>query len=194
MPFHFHSLPLASCRGRVRRKGARLVRRSTYGERDYAFGQLILTLRSAIGLTQAGLSDQLGISKRAVGEWEAGSSYPKATHLKALIALAVQEQVFPVGHEEEEIRALWKAAHRKVLLDETWLSVLLSEPPAPSAQVSVEQNGGAQVGSTPTPPQTSLALVSQPGQSPPQAGPRALRAEAFSGPLLDWGDAPDVPS
>src|SRR5437763_12614381 len=100
MPFHFHSLPLASCPGgRVRRKGARLVRRSTYGERDYAFGQLILTLRSAIGLTQAGLSDQLGISKRAVGEWEAGSSYPKATHLQALIALAVKEQVFPVGHE-----------------------------------------------------------------------------------------------
>src|SRR6266853_6459811 len=37
------------------------------------------------------------------GECEAGSSYPKATHLKALIALAVKEQVFPVGHEVEEI-------------------------------------------------------------------------------------------
>jgi hypothetical protein len=35
--------------------------------------------------------------------WEAGSSYPKASHLKALIALAVKEQVFPVGHEVEEI-------------------------------------------------------------------------------------------
>jgi len=75
------------------------VRRSSYRERDYAFGQLILSLRSAIGLTQAGLSAQLGISKRAVGEWEAGSSYPKASHLQALIALAVKEQVFPVGHE-----------------------------------------------------------------------------------------------
>jgi len=170
------------------------VRRSSYRERDYAFGQLILSLRSAIGLTQAGLSDHLGISKKAVGEWEAGSSYPKATHLKALIALAVKEQVFPVGHEDEEIRALWKAAHQKVLLDETWLSGLLSEPPAPSAQISVEQSGGAQVGSTPTPSQTSLALVSQPGQRPPPAGPVASRAEAFSGPLLDWGDALDVPS
>src|SRR2546421_132707 len=168
---------------RVRRKGARLVRRSSYRERDYAFGELILSLRSAIGLTQAGLSDHLGISKKAVGEWEAGSSYPKATHLKALIALAVKEQVWAFGHEEEEIRALWKAAHRKVLLDEPWLSVLLSEPPAPSAQVAVAQSGGAQVGSTPTPSQTSLALVSPPGQRPPQAGP-----------LLDWGDALDVPS
>src|SRR3989441_7451018 len=171
-----------------------LVRRSTYGERDYAFGQLILSLRSAIGLTQAGLSAQLGISKKAVGEWEAGSSYPKATHLKALIALAVKEQVWAFGHEEEEIRALWKAAHQKVLLDETWLSLLHSEPPAQSTQGSVEQSGGAQVGSTPPPPQTSLALVSQPEQSPPPAGPVASRAEAFSGPLLDWGDALDVPS
>src|SRR5438552_12054178 len=179
---------------RVGRKGARLVRRSSYRERDYAFGELILSLRSAIGLTEAGLSDHLGISPRAVGGWEAESSHPKATHLKALIALAVKEQVFPVGHEEEEIRALWKAAHRKALLDETWLSVLLSEPPAPSAQVSVEQNGGAQVGSTPTPSQSSLALVSPPGQRPPPAGPVASRAEAFSGPLLDWGDALDVPS
>src|SRR6266571_1207485 len=180
------SLPLTSTcfvSWRVGRKGARLVRRSSYGERDYAFGQLILTLRSAIGLTQAGLSDQLGISKRAVGEWEAGGSYPKATHLKALIALAVKEQVFPVGHEVEEIRALWKAAHQKVLLDETWLSVLLSQPPAPSAQVSVAQSGGAQVGSPPTASQTSLALISPPGQRPPPAGP-----------LLDWGDALDVPS
>src|SRR5205823_13816361 len=143
---------------------------------------------------QAGLSDQLGISERAVGEWEAGSSYPKATHLKALTALAVKEQVFPVGHEEEEIRALWKAAHRKVQLDETWLSVLLSEPPAPSAQVSVEQNGGTQVGSPPTASQTSLALVSPPGQRPPPAGPVASRAPAASGALLDWGDALDVPS
>src|SRR2546427_4966570 len=187
---HFHLLRVLA--GQTERSA--LMRRSSYGERDYAFGQLILSLRSAIGLTQAGLSDQLGISKRAVREWEAGSSYPKATHLKALIALAVKQQVFPVGHEAEEIRALWKAAHRKVLLDETWLSVLLSEPPAPSAQVSVEQNGGAQVGSTPTPSQTGLALVSPPGQRPPPAGPVASRAEAFSGPLLDWGDALDVPS
>src|SRR2546421_1283101 len=170
------------------------MRRSSYGERDYAFGELILSLRSAIGLTQAGLARHLSISRQAVVGWEAGSSYPKATHLKALLALAVQEQVFPVGHEEEEIRALWKAAHQKVLLDETWLSVLLSQPPAPSAQVAVEQNGGAQVGSTPTASQTSLALVSPPGQRPPPAGPVASRAEAFSGPLLDWGDALDVPS
>jgi len=36
------------------------------------------------------------------------------------------------GREEEEIRALWRAAHQKVLLDETWLSSLLDRrPPLP---------------------------------------------------------------
>src|SRR3954467_14158231 len=98
----------------------------SYGEHDYAFGQTMLTLRSAIGLTQAGLAERLDVSRRAVGEWEAGSSYPKAEHLKHLIELAVQQQAFPAGREAEEIRALWKAAHQKVLLDEHWLSSLLT--------------------------------------------------------------------
>ena len=32
------------------------VKRSTYDERDYAFGQMVLTLRTNLGLTQAGLA------------------------------------------------------------------------------------------------------------------------------------------
>ncbi len=112
----------------------RLERRSPYhtghtGERDYAFGQAMLGLRTAIGLTQTGLAEYLGISRRAVGEWEAGSSYPKAERLKEFIALAVQHQAFPAGREAEEIRAFWKAARQKVLLDEPWLAALLSQQP-----------------------------------------------------------------
>ena len=100
----------------------------SYRERDYAFGQLMLTLRTSIGLTQAGLADRLGVSRRAVAEWEAGSTYPKAERLKQLIELGVQQQAFPAGREAEEIRALWKAAHQKVLLDEPWLAALLGWP------------------------------------------------------------------
>src|SRR2546428_12309901 len=102
----------------------------SYRERDYAFAQLMLTLRTTIGLTQAGLADRLGVSRRAVAEWEAGLSYPKAERLQQLIALGVQQQAFAAGREEEEIRALWRAAHQKVLLDEDWLADLLA-PPAP---------------------------------------------------------------
>ncbi len=43
------------------------MKRFSYRERDYAFGQAMLTLRTTIGLTQAGLADLLGISRRAVG-------------------------------------------------------------------------------------------------------------------------------
>src|SRR5438552_6534642 len=125
-----------------------LVKRYSYGERDYAFGQLMLTLRMRLGLTQAGLAEVLQVHRRAVAGWEAGSSYPKAEHLKELITLAVQQQAFAAGREEEEIRALWKAAHQKVLLDEAWLRDLLAlpapvpiSPPhgTPDAQAAEEQ-------------------------------------------------------
>src|SRR5438874_10647142 len=92
----------------------------------------MLTLRTTLGLTQAGLADVLGISRRAVAQWEAGLSYPKAHHLQHVITLAVRASAFAAGHEEEEIRALWRAAHQKVLLDEAWLHDLVA-PPVPVA-------------------------------------------------------------
>jgi len=102
------------------------MQRASYDDRDYSFGQTILTLRAAIGLTQAGLAEYLGVSRRAVGAWEAGSKYPKATHLKQFIALAIEQRAFPAVREVEEIRGLWQAAHQKVLLDEAWLSEQLA--------------------------------------------------------------------
>ncbi|MFL5705305.1 MAG: NB-ARC domain-containing protein, partial [Ktedonobacteraceae bacterium] len=101
------------------------MKQSFYGERDYAFGQAMLTLRTSIGLTQASLAELLGVSRKAIGRWEAGDTYPKAEHLKALLAFAVGQRAFPAGREEEEIRAFWQAAHQKVLLDELWLQELL---------------------------------------------------------------------
>src|SRR5260370_1561880 len=83
-----------------------------------------------MGLRRGGRAGRRGVSRRAVAEWEAGSSYPKAERLKQLIALGVQQQAFPAGREEEEIRALWRAAHQKLLLDEAWLHDLVG-PPAP---------------------------------------------------------------
>ncbi len=145
------------------------MKRSSYGERDYAFGQAMLTLRTAIGLTQAGLAEFLGVSRKAVGGWESGGSYPKASHLKALLTLAVQEGTFPAGREAEEMRAFWKAAHQKVLLDESWLSALLSQHHRPLGHMM--------------PPSIEVA-----GDAPP-----ALAAPA-SGPRVDWGEALDVPT
>ena len=134
----------------------------SYRERDYAFGQLVLTLRTTLGLTQAGLAEPLGVSRRAVAEWEGGLSYPKAERLKAFIALCVQQHAFAAGREEEEIRALWKAARQKVLLDEDWLRGLL----APAAPVRL------------SPPAGTPAA---------HAG-----AEAVAFPRVDWVEALDV--
>jgi transcriptional regulator with XRE-family HTH domain len=97
----------------------------------------MLKLRTAIGLTQGRLADYLGVSGRAVRGWEAGVSYPNAERLKALIALAVQQQAFTVGHESEEIRVFWKVARPKMLLDEDWLCTLLEHSSSPQDKETV---------------------------------------------------------
>jgi WD40 repeat protein/transcriptional regulator with XRE-family HTH domain len=96
-----------------------------YRERNYAFGQAMLNLRNAMGLSQAGLAELLGVSRYAVGDWEAGDSYPKVEHLRKIIMLALQHKAFPSGQEAEEIRTLWQLANQKVQLDERWLATLL---------------------------------------------------------------------
>jgi WD40 repeat protein/transcriptional regulator with XRE-family HTH domain len=103
------------------------MNKSLYGERDYTSGQHIMTLRTRLGLTQSGLASHLGISRKAVAWWEAGCSYPTVEHLKQLIMLGVQQQAFPSGQEDEEIRVLWHVTHQKALLDEAWLASLLGQ-------------------------------------------------------------------
>jgi ATP/maltotriose-dependent transcriptional regulator MalT/transcriptional regulator with XRE-family HTH domain len=114
--------------------------RHSYREHDYTFGQAMLRLRKRLRLTQAGLADLLGVSRRAVGEWEGGLNYPREEHLQHLLELCVQQHVFAPEREEEEIRALWETAHQRVFLDERWLSNLLRpQQPPPPAQQSDEQ-------------------------------------------------------
>jgi transcriptional regulator with XRE-family HTH domain len=124
-----------------------------YRNHDYGFGQAILTLRKKIGLTQIRLADFLGVSRRAIGDWEAGNSYPKPEHLEELIALAIEQHAFPAGREAEEIRNFWQAAGQKVLLDEAWLAErLLAGSKATQAIQEVEGTrlnwGDAQVAPT----------------------------------------------
>ena len=74
-----------------------LVKGASYRDRDYAFGQVMLTLRTKIGLTQAGLADFLGVSRRTVGDWEAGNKYPNAEHLNEFITLPSSIMPFQLG-------------------------------------------------------------------------------------------------
>src|SRR5262245_863998 len=100
---------------------------SPYRERDYTFGQVMLTLRTRFGLTQNELADLLGVRRRAVIDWEGGLTYPTVDHLKHFVVLAIERQAFPTGREAEEVRALWQASHQKLLLNEAWLGTLLSD-------------------------------------------------------------------
>jgi transcriptional regulator with XRE-family HTH domain len=99
-------------------------------------------------LTQAALAVLLGVSRRTVGDWEAGNKYPNVEHLKEFIALAVQRGAFATGREADEIRALWQAAHQRVLLDEAWLTAILRQPsPARSTlrrttYAAIRESGG----------------------------------------------------
>jgi WD40 repeat protein/transcriptional regulator with XRE-family HTH domain len=140
---------------------------SSYRERDYAFGQVMLTLRTRLGLTQAELADLLGVRRRSVVDWEGGLTYPSVDHLKQFVILAIERQVWSVGDEEEEVRALWQVARQKVLLDEGWLGGLLSHAQA-------------------LPP-------SQPGEETSVTA-HALVSPSRSRPRVDWSDAPDVAS
>src|SRR5438034_6282021 len=141
---------------------------SSYRERDYAFGRVMLTLRTRLGLTQTELADMLGVRRRAVIDWEGGLTYPKADHLKQFVVLATQRQAWPFGREAEEVRALWQAARQKVLLDEAWLGGLLSGIQAPPASQHEEET-----------------VVTAP---PPDALASPSREER----RIEWGNAPDV--
>jgi hypothetical protein len=79
----------------------------------------------------------------------------------------MREGAFHAGHEAEEVRAIWHAAHQNVLLDEGWLWRLLAESFPPRLTCPVEQARVAEAIST------------------PPVGRRQL---------VDWDDAPDVPS
>src|SRR5215831_8489511 len=140
------------------------MKESSYRERDYAFGQLMLTLRTKLKLTQIELAEMLGVRRRAVIDWEGGLTYPNVDHLKHFVTLAIENQAFPAGREAEEVHALWQAAHQKVLLDEDWLGTLLLHGERSRASESGKETSGA------------------------------TQAPARSRPHLDWGDALTVKS
>ena len=71
---------------------------SSYPDQDHTFGQVVLTLRSALGLTQAGLADILGVSRRSIGDWEASTKFPEIINLRAFIRLAFEGGAFRPGH------------------------------------------------------------------------------------------------
>jgi len=157
--------------------------KNSYRERDYTFAREMLTLRNKIGMTQVQLGKIIGISGKAVSEWETGNSYPQAGRLKAFIALAVQYQAFAKGREAEEIRTLWKVARQKVLLDEHWLSTLIQ---GQAQELHVEQ---AQVPDI-APPPVLETTNHTPATTPPGTSTKGKSDDAPAVPL--WHEHEDA--
>jgi WD40 repeat protein/transcriptional regulator with XRE-family HTH domain len=149
------------------------MKRISNSERDTTFGQAMCTLRATLGLTQAEMAAMLGVSKRALGGWEAGSSYPKVERLKGLIDLGVKRKAFPAGHEGEVIRALWRAAHQKEFLDEQWLATVLGQQ-SPALSVTAPE----------------LQLIEETTSS----SPLQVMGRPATSPRVDWGAALFVPN
>src|SRR5215510_15073615 len=103
-----------------------------YREHKFAFGNLLLTLRTRTALTQIAFAEQIGVHRRSVQKWEIGESYPKAEMLQRLIAIFVRQHAFTPGNERAEALALWRQAaqdrpHLLPTFDEAWFSRALAE-------------------------------------------------------------------
>jgi WD40 repeat protein/transcriptional regulator with XRE-family HTH domain len=133
------------------------------------FRGLILQLRGRIGLTQRELAARLDVHTHSVQAWEAGSSYPGAGSLRALIATAAEAGGFTPGDEAAEAAALWAAAmlespRLRTPFDRIWFEGLLDTARTPERRgVAVEVR-----------PATATAV-------------RAVETRRHS-----WGEAPDV--
>src|SRR5260370_7125074 len=97
---------------------------SSYRERDYAFGRVMLTLRTRLGLTQTELADMLGVRRRAVIDWEGGLTYPNVDHLKQFVVLPIERQAWPFARQPKELRALSQHSRQQSLPDDACLHPL----------------------------------------------------------------------
>src|SRR5215212_11479937 len=84
-----------------------MVEKRRYKERDYAFGEQLLALRTRAKLLQAELAALLQVSQRTIHNWENGEAYPSEVHLRHLLALAQQRGLFTPGREQQEAEHLW---------------------------------------------------------------------------------------
>jgi predicted ATPase/transcriptional regulator with XRE-family HTH domain len=108
-----------------------MASKQPYPTRDYAVGQVLLTLRSRAGLTQSALAARIGVHRRSVQKWESGETYPTAENLRALIDVLLRLGVFMPGQERAEASRLWQqvsqaAPHQLALFDTAWFEQRLA--------------------------------------------------------------------
>src|SRR5438105_2358663 len=139
-----------------------------YKLRDFAFAQRLLTLRKRAALTQEAVALHVGVTEKALRNWEGGSNYPGEANLRKLLELYLDKGAFASGQEQDEARGLWEqlraSSHRLTSsFDEMWFAALLKARRAR---------------------RISLAPLQEGSQAPVPSSSHFLRA--------DWGAALDV--
>lgn len=89
------------------------------------WAQRIKTLRDAKHLSQAALGEMIGVKQQAVGEWERGANYPRATTLTLLaVALGVSpSEIAPHQRAVEEDQTPFMSQHE---VDQTFARLLMA--------------------------------------------------------------------
>src|SRR6266550_252483 len=82
------------CPGRADLMERRVMSHHYYKLRDFEFAQHLVTLRKKAGLTQEDVALRIGLSEKAIRNWEGGSNYPKELNLRKLIEMYLGKNVF----------------------------------------------------------------------------------------------------
>ncbi len=103
-----------------------------YKPRDFHFAQPLVTLRRRAGLTQEAVALHIGVTEKAISNWESGSYYPSEANLRKLLELYLDKDAFAAGQEQDEARALWDqlraSSHRRTSsFDELWFAGVLKQ-------------------------------------------------------------------
>src|SRR5215471_5289838 len=114
------------------------MRFEVMGTSDDSFRGLLLRHRGRIGLTQSELAARTRVSVRSVQDWEAGSKFPTAQRLQALLRVLLEAGGLTAGQERSEAHTLWKAAELQAprmhtSFDDTWFAGLLAAYVSPQA-------------------------------------------------------------
>src|SRR5260370_10481564 len=102
-----------------------------YKARDFDFAQRLVTLRKHTGLTQGEIALRVGVTEKAIRNWEGGSNYPSEPNLQKLIEVYLGKNAFTSGHEQDEARLLGEllhenSSHRIGSFDEHCIMALLN--------------------------------------------------------------------
>jgi transcriptional regulator with XRE-family HTH domain len=103
-----------------------------YKRRNFDFAQLLFTLRKRTKLTQKEVASRIEVTEKSIRNWEGGSCYPTIPHLRKIIELYLEKQVFTPGHEQEEACMLWNQFRENAPLrtgnfDELWFATILHQ-------------------------------------------------------------------